>query len=382
MRINRLRLDNWRNFRAVDAPLQKRVFLVGPNASGKSNFLDSLRFLQDLAIDGGGLREAVNRRRGVAKIRCLAARRPPDVAIKAEIVDDSEKSAVWTYHVVFNQDNNSRPIVKQEFVARGGETLLQRPDKDDRADPERLTQTHLEQVNANKEFRPIVELFRSIRYLHIVPQLVRDPGRYVAKDKDPFGGDFLEQVVRTTPKTASARFRAIAAVLQAAVPQLKEVKIERDETTGEPHLMGRFENWRPGAGWQREDQFSDGTLRMIGLLWAVFEGSGPLLLEEPELSLHAGVIRHLPQMFAKVARKKGRQIIISTHSPELLSDPGIAPDEVLMLQPDAEGTRVGTAANDAEIVALLEGGLSIADVVIPKTAPPNAEQLAFSFESD
>ncbi|HEC14719.1 MAG TPA: chromosome segregation protein SMC, partial [Rhodospirillales bacterium] len=47
MRVLRLSLENWRNFRKVDVPLQQRVFIAGPNASGKSNLLDAIRFLQD-----------------------------------------------------------------------------------------------------------------------------------------------------------------------------------------------------------------------------------------------------------------------------------------------------------------------------------------------
>ena len=37
-RITHLGLSNWRNFPKVDVDLAGRAFLVGPNASGKSNF--------------------------------------------------------------------------------------------------------------------------------------------------------------------------------------------------------------------------------------------------------------------------------------------------------------------------------------------------------
>ena len=54
MRIDHLSLMNWRNFKSVDVSLGNRLFVVGPNASGKSNLLDALRFLRDVATDGGG----------------------------------------------------------------------------------------------------------------------------------------------------------------------------------------------------------------------------------------------------------------------------------------------------------------------------------------
>ena len=60
--VTRMALENWRNFTRVDTTLQQRVFLVGPNAAGKSNFLDVFRFLHDIAAIGGGFQEAVQSR--------------------------------------------------------------------------------------------------------------------------------------------------------------------------------------------------------------------------------------------------------------------------------------------------------------------------------
>jgi predicted ATPase len=81
LRFAQLRLANWRNFVRVQVALQGRVFLIGPNASGKSNLLDAFRCLHDLVALGGGFQEAIAKRGGVSKLRCLAARRYPDVEI-------------------------------------------------------------------------------------------------------------------------------------------------------------------------------------------------------------------------------------------------------------------------------------------------------------
>jgi predicted ATPase len=378
MRILRLYLENWRNFTRVNVSLQQRVFIAGPNASGKSNLLDAIRFLQDIASTGGGLQKAVSDRGGVSKVRCLAARRYSDVTFEIDLGDDIDDPE-WRYENSFNQDRQRRLHLKREIVVHNNEIILQRPDREDKRDLERLTQTHLEQVSANHKFREITEFLASVRYLHVVPQLIREPERRLPKaesDRDPFGGDFLEHIARTPDKTSKSRLRRIKDALKIAVPQLHELILQRDEF-GVPHLSGRFEHWRPQAGWQGEDQFSDGTLRLMGLLWAVLDGNGPLLLEEPELSLHPEVVRSIPQMLWQITRKRRRQIILTTHSAELLEDTGIAPDEVLLLHPSAEGTSVTTAKSDEKLLKLLKGGFSMAEAVLPTVAPQRADQLAF-----
>ena len=81
---------------------------------------------------------------------------------------------------------------------------------------------------------------------------------------------------------------------------------------------------------------------------------GPLLLEEPELSLHPDVVRFLPQMFARMQRRTGRQVLVSSHSADLLRDEGIGLDQVLLLRPAPEGTRVEVATNLSQAKTLVK----------------------------
>lgn len=373
-RFSQIVLENWKNFTRVDVSLQNRSFLVGPNASGKSNFLDVFRFLRDLVSPGGGFQEAVDSRGGVSTIRCLSARRYTDIVVGVK-VQLGEDLPIWEYELRFYQDKQRRPLIRKEKVIVGNKLLLERPNSDDEKDPERLTQTYLEQVNVNRPFRQLVGFFQSVRYLHLVPQLVREPDRSVGKSHDPFGGDFLELIARESDRTRGARLSKIQRALNVAVPQLRKIELWRDPR-GTPHLRGKYDHWRTRGAWQSEEQFSDGTLRLMGLLWSIMDGCGPLLLEEPELSLHPEIVRFLPQMFARVQRRTNRQILISTHSPDLLSDLGIGLDEVLLLLPGPEGTSVGLAAQMGEIdMLLIQGGLNLSEVVMPKTRPEKAEQL-------
>ena len=378
MIIKRIQLKNWKNFGDVYAECGKRVFIIGPNASGKSNFLDALRFLRDVAQDG--LSKAVATRGGMKAVRYLCARKAFDVSIAVNLDD------MWEYELSFSSDRNGEPRITKENVhltESGKKThLLMRPNTEDKKDEMRLTQTALQQVNVNKEFRAIADFFSSIQYRHILPQLVRDPQNFSPSPRknDPYGRDLVSQIWNTPQKTRDARLKKINEALTIAVPQLSNLSVEQDKSTGLPHLKVNYEHWRTYGAYQNEAAFSDGTLRLLTMLWSIFDATGPLLLEEPELSLHEEIIRQLPGIFARLdrTRKKAiRQLFVTTHAEAMLSIPGIGANEVLRLEQAAEGTIIRTA--DEQDIQLMKEGLSAAEVFLPKTRPPRVEQLSLLF---
>ena len=380
MRLTHVTVKNWRNFKQADFDLQDRMLVIGPNASGKSNLLDALRFLGQVASPGGGFQNAVASRGGMARLRCLAARyfNKGRVTLRTTIGDDDQPST-WAYEVTFTaeQRGKRRPVLYKEVVERDGRSVLTRPTSEDEDDPERMTQTHLEQVNANREFRPIVDYLRSIRYLHLVPHLIRDPERGGERVEDPYGADFLLRIAETPEKTRLRRLKRINEALRVAVPQLDELALVQDKI-GRWHLEARYKHWRPQPALQNERDFSDGTLRLIGLLWSLLDGTksgGPVLLEEPELSLHSSVVRQLPTILSRVRRSGGPQVLLTTHSNEVLADPGLGKDEVVVLQPGEEGTEAHPAAAEPDIQELLDSGLSLAEILSPRTEPQAVQEL-------
>ena len=245
-------------------------------------------------------------------------------------------------------------------------------------DSELLTETALEQVNANRQFRDVAEFFNEITYFHLVPQLVRHGAEIGGNrlENDPFGQGFLERIASTNSKTRQSRLKKIAASLSHIVPQLEGITFERDPTTGQPHLRVRFDNWRAHDVSQREDQLSDGTLRLIGLFWSLLDRGGPLLLEEPEICLNRDIVMRLAALFWRLSRpdhrrrNDRRQVILTTHSPDLLSDQGIDGWEVLCITPGKDGSTVQPLAEDSRIREVLKAG------VIPSEIAPFRKQAA------
>jgi predicted ATPase len=374
-------IRNWRNFRSSDVDLSNRTFVLGANASGKSNFLDVFRFLRDICSShGGGLQKAIQSRGGLSKLRCLSARQNPHIEIDVTLKPSSESDESWRYVLSITQEQRGfrRPIVQREVVFKNDQKILERPDKEDKSDPERLIQTHIEQVNNNVGFREVARFFASTTYLHLVPQLLRFndeiQGRTI--ETDPFGQGFLDRVAKATARSQKSRLHQIERALKIAVPNLEQLKFERDATTGRPHLAALYKHWRANAGWQREDQFSDGTLRLIGLLWSLLEDDDLLLLEEPELSLNSAIVSKLAPLIYRLQRQRRRQVIVSTHSVDLLSDPGIAAEEVILLDTSGEATKAVNLREVSDSYDLVKSGFPISEAVLPKTAPTQIELFA------
>lgn len=365
MQITHVTAHNWRNFKNLDVAVADRLLIVGPNAAGKSNLLDLFRFLGDISRPGGGLAAALEARGGLSRARCLFARNnhKGELAIMVDLRDGEDE---WRYELAIKgkKGGHNRPIVVREIVTRNGSELLSRPDANDDRDPDQLTQTHLEQISANREFRPIAEYFAKVNYFHLVPQMIRYPQAGGASPR-AFGSSMIADMNATPVRTRQAWFRRIERALQSAVPGFETLRLEVDKA-GQPHLIAGYRNWRRNPSEQNETDFSDGTLRLIGLLWTIISSpanGGVLLLEEPELSLNAAVVQKLASLLAMAQRGTSMQVILSTHSPELLDDEGIRPGEVLVLQVTSDATVANQLSEIAEVEAQISADLPLSEVV-------------------
>ncbi|MBX9782333.1 MAG: AAA family ATPase [Chitinophagaceae bacterium] len=383
MRISDIKLVNWKNFKKAEVAMQYRVFIAGPNASGKSNFLDAIRFLSDIVRQGGSLQEAVELRDGVSKIRCVAARKNSDITIGV-IVNNNDDKPEWKYELTFNQTGGGfadlRAVLKKEYLKNllSDEVFIDRPNGKNESEYQ-LGFTYIEQASINERFKTFVEFIGEISYLHLIPQLVRDPKSFLktTKGEDYYGRNFLERVQTLNKKTSDAYINRIARSLKYALPNLEKLEFVPDEM-GVPHFEATFKQWRSQGVKHQEKQFSDGTLRFIGLFWALQDGTKPILLEEPELSLHSAIIMRLPDVIYKLQKKKNgrRQVIVTTHSHEILNNSGISAEEVLLISTDGEeGSKIISSVKLPEVRSYLQAGNTIGDLIISRTAPKNINQL-------
>jgi len=195
------------------------MFIVGPNASGKSNVLDAIRFLRDVAI--GGLKSALEARGGVSKVRFLFARDPSDIHLCCELSDE-DGGPRWKYELVFNQESGGiqqlRLVVKSEKVWKDSDLIYDRARTVDAGDKDLAAFTALEQPLGRRPFNDVVDFLSSVRYLHLVPQIVRSAAASLqGRQAESFGSDFIARAATLNSATRNSYLKRISKALQIAV---------------------------------------------------------------------------------------------------------------------------------------------------------------------
>ena len=99
------------------------------------------------------------------------------------------------------------------------------------------------------------------------------------------------------------------------------------------------------------------------------------MLEEPEMSLNAAVVSRLAPMIARATQKSGRQVLITTHAAEIMSD-SVALSEVHLLDVGAQGTELKSASSIDDVKLLVDGGVPVGEAVLPKTKAKDVGKLA------
>ncbi|RKH47987.1 AAA family ATPase [Corallococcus llansteffanensis] len=334
--ITRVVLRDYRSIEACDVALGPLTFLVGPNGSGKSNFLDALRLIADALRTS--LDHAIRERGGIFNI----VRRAPGGTGQFEIRLDFQLHDGAIGHFSVSVGGTRGYVVHEEECAvgeakyhvRAGKLLLKPSPVSPPASDDRL---YLVNAAGIPEFRPVFDALSDMGLYSISPDQLRAPqapdaGEFLARD----GSNLPSVLARLTTQTDEPLKRRIEEYLGAIVPGLKGVEntsiVHMETLKFLQHIEGT-----EGLMAFPAISMSDGTLRALGILVALFQTRVNqriqlVGIEEPEVSLHpaaAGVLRDALRDASQYT-----QVIVTSHSPELLDDPSIHGDEILSVVAD------------------------------------------------
>ena len=394
-----------RNFRSIEyaeLELGPLTVLVGPNASGKSNLLDIFGFLADTARQGleaaiiqrGGI-DSIGRRLPTGKVLgpeigfsyvlprgtleysvALARRGKGEYRVKREYARMEADSGVASYEFEIANGRLTKPnlkrILKRAESARseGEENLASRLGFTNQL-MEELSDQDLYLMSAVASQNPLNlvlfltmsspvdledpslilrsslriarERLGNIGLYHIFPNSLRDPQKVAESHPLAAGGENLASTLQDMLQKKNRFFPDLQSALTFAVPGVQDIRVTRAGSYYVVELNHERYGGTERGSWFDLSHESDGTIRLLAMLAALFQDPVPTLigLEEPELAIHPGAMAVLADTMQEASLRG--QVLVATHSPDLIN---LLPIESIRAVTAEDGsTRVGKVAD-------------------------------------
>jgi len=332
------------------------TFLVGPNGAGKSNFLDALRFVTDALRTS--LDHALRERGGIKEVRRRSGGHPTHFSIRLEFELDSGAEGHYEFRIGAQQ-RGGYEVQEEEceihrspksagkgtsdafFRVRNGKATSSASFYPP-ASPDRL---YLVNASGLPEFVPIYDALSRMGFYSLNPARIRDLQAPDAGDLLQRDGSNIASVLArlaTYDKEAKQRIEEhLAKVVPGVYGVDAKVVGPRETLEFRQQVAGSPDPWRFLAA-----NMSDGTLRALGILVALFQASNggrrrvPLVgIEEPEVALHPAASGILLDSLRDASGKT--QVVVTSHSPDLLDDEDLDTESILAVISESGVTKIG-----------------------------------------
>ena len=358
--LRNIRIQNYKSIADCDVELGGLTILVGRNGSGKSNFLDAIRFVTEsleTSVD-----HALKARGGIAAVRRISTGHPRNFSIALQLVladqvvdydfeiGSQPKGGFVVRHEQLKVKSFSGDL-KHSYEVREGQLTESTAGTLPPPSPDRL---FLVIASGLAEFRPAYDAMQSMGFYNLSPEQMKevqkpDAGQLLARD-----GSNLASVLARLSEDNVEMVNRIQEYLSRIVPEItgfQRIPVGHHETLEfRQRVTGSQHPWRFFAG-----SMSDGTMRALGVLTSVMQladRTDPVRLvgiEEPETALHPAASGFLMDALREASNQT--QIIATTHSPDLLDRYCPDTDHLLAIAAE-EGTTVIGAADEASLDAI------------------------------
>ena len=346
--ITRVRLRHYRSIAGCDVCLGPMSILVGPNGAGKSNFVDSLRLVAQALSEN--LDNALRERGGATEVRRRSNGQPNHFGIDLDLACDGHAGSYGFRagfeggdHQVTHEDCRVTGLTMgsedHHFSVRAGQVVSSSEGVLPAVAADRLLLVAASGVEA---FRPVFDGLGAINVFSLNPDVMRQVQKPDAGDLLRRDGSNVASVLQRLSRQAPDVKARIEDYLRGIVPGI--VSVNRKGYSAYESLEFRQVVEGSGRPWSfPATSMSDGTLLALGVLVALFdtgrEINSPIGIEEPEAALHPAATGLLPE--ALRAASESRQVLATSHSPDLLDSSSVAPDEILAVRAESGTTVVG-----------------------------------------
>jgi predicted ATPase len=345
--LTRVLLRNYKSIGLCDVRLGPITYLVGANGSGKSNFLDALHLVRDALA--GSLDNALNERGGLPEVRRRSSGHPTNFGIRLEFVLPGGLPGYYAFNIGALQGRGYE-VQKEEcsfqFMGAGALFKIERGQLIECSEPTfpSVTSDRLALVSASgmTAFRPVFDALTAMGFYNLNPEVMREPQKPQDGRMLKPAGENIVSVIGHLERVAPDRIEEVQRYLQTVVPMVHG--FSRKQIGPLETLEFRQDMAGAKHPWQFLAQnMSDGTLRALGVLTALFQGNrdhAPVLIgiEEPETALHPAASAALRGALAQAATCS--QVIVTSHSPELLDERDIPPEQLLAVVSEGGETKI------------------------------------------
>jgi len=339
--LHQIQIRNYKNIAAGVVELQPLTVLVGPNGAGKSNFVDALSFVADSL--NHSIQLAFANRGGIAAVRRKSGDHPTHIGLRLIMNMADGGRADYAFDIaappreafyVARERCIVAPFIQPwyEFEVQNGKFIREVPGIRPRIERDRLALTVLSAV---EEFRPVFEFLTHIQHYNLRPERLRE-----LQDPDPGEGAILSSdgsnaaaVLRRIMESDGANghtFQRICRLLSQIVPGTTSVQpktLGQKETLEFLQDVGKQHPWRFDAL-----NMSDGTLRALGILLAVYQyqPASLIAIEEPEATIHPAAAEILMDILLDGTGRS--QILLTTHSPDVLDNKKLSDSQIVAVE--------------------------------------------------
>lgn len=380
--VTRVILRNYKSIGYCDVRLGPLTYLVGVNGSGKSNFLDGLHLVRDAL--NGSLDNALNERGGLSEVRRRSSGHPNHFGIRVEFKLKTGRAGHYAFSIGALKDRGYEVQEEEcvvDGVGRGPHFRIER------GTVRATSETTFPAVTADRlalvavsglaAFRPVFDALAAMGFYNLNPKVMRDlqkpqEGRLLKPN-----GENISSVVGHLERVAPEQLRTIQEYLQTVVPMVHGV--ERKQVGPMETLQFRQDMAGSKHPWHFLAQnMSDGTLRALGVLAALFQSNrdyAPTLVgvEEPETALHPAAAAALREALNRASQST--QVIVTSHSPDLLDSRDMGIDSFLAVTSEGGETRIAQL-DEASRTALREQLFSAGELLRLDQLAPDQTVLA------
>jgi predicted ATPase len=362
--LKKLILENWKSFRYAELDIDPLTILIGTNASGKSNAIDALIFLQQIvqnqrlqtALAGASIRGGIE----------WAARKPETQFTLKVLIGSDDKYTDYLYSITVETSPPVRSVSESLVKIKQKMKIDKNPDEVLLFQAEyqpnygiivkflpEIEEFFLEQiaspfsilatlgvgyVPASKGHPPsltreevtngistVIKVLKNISILDPVPSRMRDYSPL--SDSLQSDASNIAGVLAALPSEKKTEVESILASYLTKLPE-REIQKVWAETVGlgSDAMLYCEEQWDPKQPAMKIDakSMSDGTLRFLAILTALLtqqEGS-QIVIEEVDNGLHPSRSNLLLKMLRELSEKRKIDILVTTHNPALLDELG------------------------------------------------------------